>query len=318
MTRTGPMILHQNVLGVDVAKDWIDVFDPSTNTARRIDTTRRALAAFAAKLPKDVLVVFEASGGYERPLMAALEAKGLAYARVNPRQAREFARATGRLAKTDKVDARVLAEMGRALELAPTIPVDPVRRRLAELVARREDLVAAITAETNRLAQARDHFVRADIKGHVALLKRRRLAAEKEITSHTRQHEELDAMDRRLRSDPGVGPVVASVLAALLPELGALDRRAIASLAGLAPHACDSGQRKGKRQVWGGRAEVRCALYRAAFIASRRDPGFKALRDRMINAGKPFKVALIAIARKLLVALNAIVRDNRDFESRTA
>jgi transposase len=314
------MILHQNVLGVDVAKDWIDICDLASGQVRRIDTTPRALLAFASKLssvPEPALVVFEASGGCERPLMEALEARGVAYARVNPRQAREFARACGRLAKTDQVDARVLAGMGRSLGLRPTPPADPARRRLAELIARREDLVAAITAETNRLAQARDRFVRADIKGHVALLKRRRLAIEKEIADHKRQHKELDAIDRRLRSAPGVGPVVASVLAACLPELGSLDRRAIASLAGLAPHACDSGQRKGKRQVWGGRAEVRRALYRAAFIASRCDPGFRALRERMTKAGKPLKVTLIAIARKLLVALNANVRDNRDFQSRT-
>lgn len=312
------MILHQNVLGVDVAKDWIDICDLASGQIHRIETKPRTLKAFAARLPEGSLVVFEASGGYERPLMVALEAKGVPYARVNPRQAREFARATGCLAKTDKVDARILAKMGRALELTPTPPVDPARRRLAELIARREDLVAAITAETNRLGQAADRFVRANINSHLVLLKRRRLAIEQEIAVHKRQNQTLDALDKRLRTAPGVGPVIASVLAALLPELGTLDRRAIASLAGLAPHACDSGHSKGKRQVWGGRAEVRRALYRAAFIASKCDPGFKAVRDRMIKAGKPFKVALIAIARKLLVALNAIVRDNRDFQSRTA
>jgi transposase len=313
------MILHRQVLGVDVAKDWIDICDLAAGQIRRIDTTSRALNAFARNLAgRGALVVFEASGGYERPLMAALEAKGIPYARVNPRQAREFARATGRLAKTDRVDARVLAEMGRALDLKPAAPVDPARRRLAELVARREDLLAAITAETNRLGQARDRFVKADIKSHVALLKRRKLAIETEIAAHKRQNQELAAIDRRLRTAPGVGPAIASVIAALLPELGALDRRAIASLAGLAPHACDSGRRNGKRQVWGGRAEVRRALYLAAFIASRYDPGFKALRQRMTKAGKPLKVTLIAIARKLLIALNAIVRDNRDFQTRTA
>jgi transposase len=312
------MILHQNVLGVDVAKDWIDICDLASGQVRRIETKPRTLKAFAAKLPRDSLVVFEASGGCERPLMAALEDRACAYARVNPRHAREFARACGKLAKTDRVDARILAQMGRALELKPTPPVDPARRRLADLIARREDIVAAITAETNRLAQARDRFVHRDIATHVALLKRRRLAIETEIASHKRQHETLSALDRRLRTAPGVGPAIASVLLAYLPELGNIDRRAIASLAGLAPHACDSGHSKGRRQVWGGRAEVRRALYRAAFIASRWDPGFKAIRTQMASSGKPLKLILIAIARRLLVALNAIVRDNRDFKTKAA
>jgi transposase len=310
------MTLHQNVLGVDVAKDWIDAFDPSTNTVRRIKTA--ALKAFAAKLSKGGLVVFEASGGYERPLIEALEAKGLAYARINPRQAREFARATGRLAKTDKVDARVLAEMAKALTLKPTPSVDPVRRRLAELVARRDDLVAAIVRETQRLHQACDAFVRQSIRRLLLSLKASRLAIEAEINACVRASEDLGRLVERLRSAPGVGPAIAAVIAARLPELGQLDRRAIASLAGLAPHACDSGQRRGKRRIWGGRAEVRKALYIAAFIASRCDPQLKAFRQRLIAAGKPIKLVLIAIARKLLVALNAMVRDHRDYQKRPA
>lgn len=312
------MILHQNVLGVDVAKDWIDICDLGAGKIRRIETTPRALKAFAARLAKDSLVVFEASGGFERPLMAALEAKGCAYARVNPRQARDFARATGRLAKTDRLDARVLAEMGKALALKPTPPVDPARRRLAELVARREDLVRAVTAETNRLGQAADPFVRRDIKGHLAVLRRRKLLLENEIAGHTRQHDGLEAMVRRVQTAPGFGPAIAPAIIAFLPELGTLDRRAIASLGGLAPQACDSGQRRGKRQVWGGRAEVRRALYLAAFVASRCDPQLKAFRQRLIAAGKPIKLVLIAVARKLLTILNAMIRDGHDYERRTA
>jgi len=311
------MILHQNVVGVDVAKDWIDICDLGSGRTRRIGTTRRALLAFAGKL-SGVLVVFEASGGYERPLMAALEARGVAYARVNPRQAREFARATGRLAKTDRVDAKVLAEMGRALKLTPTPPIDPARRRLAELVARREDLVAAIIAETQRLAMAGDAFVRRDISRVLITLRARRLSLEKEIGAQLCASEELGRLDKRLRTAPGVGPAIAAILLARFPELGAIDRRAAASLAGLAPHACDSGYRKGKRRVWGGRADVRRALYLAAFIASRCDPEMKAFRKRLTDAGKPLKLALIAVARKLLIALNAMVRENRDYQRRPA
>jgi transposase len=305
------MTLPRHVLGVDVARDWIDVFDPASNRSLRIDTPQ--LKAFARSLPPDAFVVLEATGGYERPLLETLEATGIAYARVNPRQAREFARATGRLAKTDKVDARVLAEMGRALDLAPAARPDPARQRLADLVARREDLVAAVTAETQRLAMARDGFIRRDIGRMLSVLRARRLAVEKEIADHIRASEALSADTARLRTAPGVGPVVAATLLARLPELGHLDRRAIASLAGLAPHACDSGHRRGRRHVWGGRANVRRALYLAGFSASRCDPVLKAMRQRMQAAGKPAKVAILAVARKLLTILNAMLRDQQNY-----
>jgi transposase len=210
----------------------------------------------------------------------------------------------------------VLAEMGRALGLKPAPAIDPARRRLAELVARRDDIVCAITAETNRLQQAADAFVRRDIKSCLAALKRRKLIIEKEIASHTRQHEALLALNRRIRTAPGFGPVIAAAIIAFLPELGMLDRRAIASLGGLAPHACESGQRRAKRQVWGGRAEIRRALYLAAFVASRCDPQLKAFRQRLTAAGKPLKLVLIAVARKLLTILNAMIRDGHDYEPR--
>ncbi len=304
------MTLPQNVLGVDIARDWIDVFDLSSGTSNRITTAD--LQIFVRPL-RDVLVVFEATGGYERPLVEALEARGISYVRVNPRQAREFARATGRLAKTDKVDACVLAHMGRALELKPNVPIDPTRRRLAELVGRRDDLVRTATAETQRLAMARDPYVRQDIGYVLSTLKNRRLALEKEIAATIRQVDDLADQHRRLSSAPGVGPAIAAVLLARLPELGHVDRRAIASLAGLAPHACDSGHRRGRRHVWGGRSDVRRALYLAAFVASRFDPELKAMRQRLQDAGKATKVAILAVARKLLTMLNAMMRDNSDY-----
>ena len=307
------MTLPRHVLGVDVAKDWIDVCDPALSEVRRIKTTPSALDAFARALPGGAFLVLEASGGCERPLMQALEAAGIQHARVNPRQAREFARATGRLAKTDRVDARVLAEMGQKLDLRPAPTPDPARRRLAELVARREDLVAMIAAEKQRLDQARDAFVRRELRAHVALLDRRKAAIAKEIEAHKRSHASLASLDRLLRTAPGVGSVVASVLIARLPELGLIDRRAIASLCGLAPLACDSGHSRGRRHVWGGRAGVRRVLYLAAFIASRSNPQLKAMRQRLQAAGKPFKVAIIAVARKLLTILNAMARDNRTY-----
>ncbi len=308
--------MPQNVIGVDVAKNWIDVHSVALAKDTRIKITPHALKAFARQAD-GALVVFEASGGYERPLVEALESAGIDYARVNPRQAREFARASGRLAKTDKVDARVLASMGEALDLQPTPIRSAARRRLADLIARRDDIVAMIGQETNRFGQAREAFVRRDIKSLLAILERRKKALDTEIASHIKADDDLDALDRRLRSAPGVGGVIASVLIANLPELGQLNRRQIASLAGLAPHPCDSGQRTGKRRIWGGRANVRRALYLAAFSASRCNPELKAYRKRLEQNGKSFKAAIIAVARKLLTQINAIVKDARNYDIRT-
>lgn len=309
--------MPQNVIGVDVAKDWIDICRLPSGKAARLETTPAALKVFARKA-EGALVVFEASGGYERGLVEALEQEGVAYARVNPRQAREFARATGRLAKTDTVDARVLAEMAAALDLQPTPQTSAERRRLADLVARREDIVAMIVQETNRLGQARDALIRSDIKSLVAVLDGRKRKLDAEIAAHVARHDELRVLDRRIRSVPGVGGVIAPALIASLPELGTLDRRKIAALAGLAPHAHDSGQRSGKRRIWGGRAEARRALYLAAFIASRCNPELKAYRKRLENNRKCAKAAIIATARKLLTQLNACVKDGRDYEVRAA
>ena len=305
------MTLPQDVIGVDIATAWIDVFFLSARRAERVPMATAELRAFAARA-RAALVVFEASGGYEHPLAEALDAADVTYARVNPRQAREFARATGRLAKTDRVDARVLAEMGRALALRPPPPADPGRARLAGLMGRRDDLGAMLRAEMARLRQARDASVRRDIGSMIALLRRRIGKLEAEIAAVIGADEALSDRSRLLRTMPGVGPLLAASLLARLPELGRLDRRAIASLAGLAPHACDSGRFRGKRRIWGGRAEVRRTLYLAGFIASRYDPALRAFRRKLQEAGKPVKLAIVACARKLLTVLNAMLRDQRE------
>ena len=306
------MTLPQDFIGVDIAKDWIDIFRLSTGLRDRIGTTGPALARFA-RTARGTLVILEASGGYERPLAEALEKAGIDYARVNPRQAREFARATGRLAKTDRVDAEGLARMGRALELAPTPPLDANRARLAALVARRDDLVAMIRSERNRLRQIGDRWIGREIARLLKVLEKHLAAVEAEIEALVAADAELTAQSRRLRAVPGIGPTVSAVLLARLPELGRLGRRQIASLAGLAPHADDSGIRRGKRRIWGGRADLRRALYLAAFIASRYDPTLKAFRQRLEGAGKPVKLAITACARKLLTILNAMFRENTDY-----
>jgi len=306
--------MTDDIIGVDIAKDWIDIHRLSTGQSKRIATTRSAPARFAAQVG-DVLVVLEASGGYERPLMEALAEAGVAFARVNPRQAREFARASGRLAKTDRVDAAMLAEMGRALRLKPSPLRAQERVRLAELMARRDDLSDMLRREANRIKQARDAWVRKDIKAMLRVLKRRLARVEAEISAQIEADETLARDAARLQSMPGIGPILAASLVARLPELGRLDRRAIASLAGLAPHACDSGVFRGKRRIWGGRAEVRRSLYLAGFIASRYDPRLRAFRKRLEDAGKPTKVAIVAVARKLLTILNAMFRDDKDYRA---
>ena len=311
------MTLPQDFIGVDIAKDWIDVFHLSTARRDRIATTKQALARFA-KAAGQALVVLEASGGYERPVTEALENAGVSYACVNPRQAREFARSLGKLAKTDRVDAAILARMGKALELKPTPPADPDRQRLADLVARREVLVGMIRAEKNRAGTTRDTWLSREIALSVRMLQGHLAAVEEQIAILVETRDRLAAEARRLRSVPGIGPAVAAVLLAHLPELGSLEARQIAALAGLAPHACDSGLSRGKRHIWGGRAGVRRALYLAAFVGSRYDPVLKAFRKRLQDAGKPTKVALTACARKLLTILNAMMRDGKDYVKQTA
>ena len=304
-------------IGVDVSRAWIDTFCPTTNQHNRLTMDPATLDTFAAKLGgKGVVVVLEATGGCERPLLNALITHKVDYARVNPRQAREFARCTGVLAKTDAVDARVLANMGTKLGLKADDPIDPQRARLADLVARRDALTGYITKEKQRLGTTHDAFIKDDIDGMLTALKTRLKAVEKEITAHIKSAPQLESLDAALQSVPGIGPKISSTLVAGLPEIGTLDRRSLASLAGLAPHACDSGVRKGSRHIWGGRAGVRRALYLAAFIASRRDPVLMAFREKLTTPQRPFKAIIIAVARKLLTHLNAMIRSGQPWDNK--
>ena len=219
-----------------------------------------------------------------------------------------------------------------ALAPRPTPPEDPAQARLAELVARRDDLVAMRTAETQRRAQTRDPFLRKQIAAHLRMLRRQLERLEAEIAAQIEKAPALAAKAGRLQGVPGIGPVLAAGLVARLPELGHLDRRAIASMVGLAPHACDTGHMRGRRRIWGGRADVRRILYLfggltrphrghgspSPFIASRCDPRFQAFRTRLQDAGKPFKAAIIATARKLLTILNAMLRTGTDYAAQHA
>ena len=310
------MTLHQNAFGVDLSYDWLDVQSRRRNTYRRIPNTPEAIAAFVTELlaePITPFVVFEATSGCDHELRQQLNAAGILFHRINPRQAREFARGTGKYAKTDKVDARVLAEIAYRLDLAPTVEPSQVRKDLSELVTRRDQLVEEIVREKNRLTQAKHAGVRKDIASHIRLLEDRKDKFEAAITEHVRASSELRDDAERLQQVPGIGAVVSATLLAELPELGHRDRRAIASLAGLAPLASDSGRHRGARRIWGGRRKARRALFIAALHASRRCRHWAALRARMLAGGKPKKVVLITIARHILVALNAMLRDRTDF-----
>lgn len=258
------------------------------------------------------LVVIEATGGYERGLVCALQGAGITVARVNPRQARDFAKSMGVLAKTDQVDARTLRDFGdvlarhkdRAKFITPL--VEEQRQVLGELMARRRQLVDMRVAENNRLEHAGKHSVRS-IKSVLKTLDRQLQAIDQEVDDHMDRH--FKDQRKLLDSVKGVGPVTILTLTAALPELGNLGRRQIAKLVGVAPLADDSGPRKGKRRIWGGRANVRAVVYMAALVAIRHNPVIHAFHDRLIAAGKPKKVAIVACMRKLLSILNAMLRD---------
>jgi transposase len=299
-------------VGVDVSKDHLDVFVRPTGAAARLANDGPGVAAAVERVAAagPAAVVLEATGGYEAPLAAALAAAGLPVAVVNPRQARRFAEATGRLAKTDRLDAAALAHFAEAVR-PPARPLpDADARALAALVARRRQLLDMRTAEQNRLPLA-DPAVARDIRAHVAWLDRRLAAADRDLAAAVQASPAWRAKDDLLQSVPGVGPVVSRTLLAELPELGTLSGRRIAALAGVAPVAKDSGRHAGARRIAGGRAAARSALYMACLSAVRYNPTLRATYRRLRAAGKAVKVAQVAAMRKLLVILNAMLRDGR-------
>jgi transposase len=296
-------------VGVDVSKATLDVgFHPSKKT-RQAANDDAGIEAVVHELvaARPVIVVMEATGGFEEQLAWALTGAGIPVAVVNPRQVRDFAKAIGRLAKTDKIDALVLAHFGEAAQLKPTPLTDDLTKELEAQVARRRQLVEMLTAEQNRLARAK-RSVRKDIQAHVEWLRKRVKDIDRDLGELIRQSPAWREREELLQSVPGVGPVVARTLLAELPELGTLSRGKLAALVGLAPFNCDSGQMRGQRRIWGGRATVRVALYMAALVGTRCNPVLKAMYDRLLAAGKPKKVAVVACARKLLHILAAMMR----------
>ena len=253
-------------------------------------------------------LVLEATGGLELPLVAALAAASLPVVVVNPRQVRDFARATGRLAKTDSLDAAVLAHFAEAVR-PPLRPLrDAETQVLSSLVARRQQVMTMLVAERNRLSSSATMAVRPSIEAHIAWLKQQLDDLDQGLRQTLRQSPVWREKDDLLRSVPGIGNQISLTFLAYLPELGALNRRQIAALVGVAPFNRDSGTLRGKRTVWGGRARVRTALYMGALVASRFNPVIRDFYQRLLSAGKPKKLALTACMRKLLIILNSMLK----------
>jgi transposase len=309
--------MYQDCIGIDIAKHHLDVFSPTRDKAWRIANQRDAIRSWLRALPREAFIVFEATSVYDRTLRTVLARAKRRFARVNPRRARAFARAAGLLAKTDRVDARMLAQLGAALEPRPTVEPSAAHRRLADLLQRRHQLVEMRKQEKTRRHQVDQADLRRDIASLIDVLSRRIAKLERAMAKLIRDTEALARRDRLLRTAPGVGPVTAATLIADMTELGTLDRRAIALLAGLAPIADDTGKRRGYRKISGGRRRVTRALYLAA-LAARMSPAFKPFHDRLLDKGRQPKAAIIAVARKLIVTLNAMARDDAPFEPNQA
>lgn len=305
------MIASDVFVGIDVAKaDFVVDCRPTRDTWTAVNDGRgiaETVARLVAIAP--ALVVLEATGGYETALVAAVATAGLPVVVANPRQVRDFAKATGQLAKTDRLDAGVLALFAERVRPVPRTLPDEAAQALSALMTRRRQLLDMLVAERNRLEHAQG-AVRRSIHQHVRWLERRVAEVDHDLDDTIRRSPVWRAKENLLRSVPGVGPVVSRTLLASLPELGTLTRKQIAALAGVAPLARDSGTLRGKRLVWGGRAPVRAALFMSALVAARRNPVIRVFYERLLRAGKPKKLALTACMRKLLTILNAIVRSN--------
>ena len=296
-------------VGIDVSKDNLDLAVHTRHQIRRFANTGTGISNIVRHIMNlgPVLVVMEATGGYETPLAAALGEAGIPTAIVNPRQVRDYARSTGKLAKTDAIDARILADFAAAVHPEPRPLADSQTLELREILARRVEINEMITAEKNRLHHAsrplRDH-----IGAHIAWLQKALADMDSELKRFIEESPLWREKDNPLKSVPGIGPVLSSTLVANLPELGSLNRKQIAALVGVAPFNHDSGKMRGKRSCWGGRGNVRAALYMATLVATRHNPVIMAFYERLCAAGKPKKAAIVACMRKLLTIVNAMIK----------
>jgi transposase len=296
-------------VGIDVSKETLDVFLDGKyrrigNNAKDLRKFCQELAAMNREGPVPFVVV-EATGKYHQDLTVALHTADVVYSQLNPRQVRDFARARGLLAKTDKIDARMLADLGKTMRPDPSQLTSEAHRRLFELATRRDSLTTDRVREGNRLEACRDDFVRREIKAHLKFLEKSVARLESEIEQLLEENAELHQKREVLIETKGVGPKISVALLAYVPELGNLSRNEAAALVGLAPLNCDSGKSRGKRRTWGGRAKARKSLFQGAVVAKRHNSHLREVYERHRAAGKPKKVALVAVARKLLIHLNS-------------
>lgn len=306
-------------VGIDIAKDSLDLcIEPGTEVLH-LAYDDKGIAQVVKRMAHVApnLIVMEATGGLEMRLASELAAKGLPVAVINPRQARDFAKATGQLAKTDMVDAAVLASFARAIRPAVRPLKDADTRDLDDLVTRRRQLIDMRVQETLRLGTA-SKVQRKSVAAHIAWLDKRIGDLDDDLTKRLRASEAWRAKDDLLQGIPGVGAVTSLTMLAKCPELGELNRREIAALVGVAPRANDSGKHRGKRFVWGGRADIRAVLYMSTISAIRCNSEIKAFAARLKQAGKPAKVVIVACMRKLLTIMNAIIKTNAQWHPKTA
>jgi transposase len=296
----------KSYLGIDVAKLHLDL--RHLNQSARIANTKDAIGRWLKTLASEVVLVCEASGGYEALLVDLAQQSGRLVIRVNARQVRDFARAQGRLAKTDQIDAQTLVAFAEAFSPAPLAPPDPVQKRLAAMVKHRAHLLRQITQNNNVAETLTDKKLRSLLAKTVCFLRRQVKELEKLISAQTGDSPALSAKVQRLKQVQGIGPVTAASLVALMPELGSLSATQAAALAGVAPFNRDSGQYRGQRHIAGGRGPVRSTLYMAALVASRHNPILKALYQRLVARGKAKKLALTVLMRKLIVLANLILK----------
>jgi transposase len=308
--------MERSFVGIDVAKDQLDVHVRPTDEAFRLGHDEAGVTALVARLKSlaPALVVLEATGGYEMAVAAALATAGLQVAVVNPRQVRDFARATGQLAKTDRLDARASALFAEAIRPAARPLATEQAQALAELVTRRRQLLDMLGAESNRQRQVRDRRLQRRIAAHIAWLTKALDELKRDLDDTVRSSPIWRETENLLTSVPSIGDTTAHTLIAELPELGHLTRRQIAALVGVAPVNRDSGTWRGRRTIAGGRATVRRALYMPTLVAIRRNVVIARFYQRLTQAGRPPKVALIAAMRKLLTILNAVLRDRRAWQ----
>ena len=307
----------QLFVGIDVAKAQLDVALRPTDERWAVANDAPGIATLVARLQvrHPTLIVLEASGGYQRAVVAALATAGLPVAVVNPRQARDVAKATGQLAKTDALDARALAHFAEAVRPIPRPLPDAQADELRALLTRRRQLVAMRTTEQNRLGSA-PRRLQADIQAHIAWLNERLAALDDDLGTTLRASPVWREREELLRSVPGIGPVCARTLVLDLPEWGMLSRQRLAALVGVAPLNRDSGTLRGSRTIWGGRAHVRATLYMSTLVAVRYNPVLKAFYDHLRAKGKAAKVALTACMRKVLTILNAMVKHQKRWQPR--